>query len=198
MRITHPRYKFFPETGEEKYHSFLGVPIVERGTPIGVLVVQTLRRRQFSRARDPPAARHRDAGGQHHRAGAPARGPEEQGEGAPRVPPPDDHARSSACRRTRRRATEQPEARARGAARARLNGLPAAPGFGRGTGASPPAAGQLRARSRDTTPTTSTERAAPLPPRRRRSPRVEIERLKERLARAPARVRPRRSSTRTA
>jgi phosphotransferase system enzyme I (PtsP) len=47
--ITHPRYKFFPETGEEKYHSFVGVPIVERGTPIGVLVVQTLRRRQFSR-----------------------------------------------------------------------------------------------------------------------------------------------------
>src|SRR5213596_1566927 len=47
--ITHPRYKFFPETGEEKYHSFLGVPIIERGTPIGVLVVQTLRRRKFSR-----------------------------------------------------------------------------------------------------------------------------------------------------
>src|SRR5215470_7080897 len=47
--ITHPRYKFFPETGEERYHSFLGVPIVERDTPIGVLVVQTLRRRRFSR-----------------------------------------------------------------------------------------------------------------------------------------------------
>src|SRR5262245_64879027 len=46
--IAHPRYKFFPETGEERYHSFLGVPIVERGTPIGVLVVQTLRRRRFS------------------------------------------------------------------------------------------------------------------------------------------------------
>src|SRR5262245_51573243 len=47
--IAHPRYKFFPETGEEKYHSFLGIPIVERGTPLGVLVVQTLRRRRFSR-----------------------------------------------------------------------------------------------------------------------------------------------------
>src|SRR5881409_3252132 len=47
--LTHPRYKFFPETGEEKYHSFVGVPIIERGTPIGVLVVQTLRRRRFSR-----------------------------------------------------------------------------------------------------------------------------------------------------
>jgi phosphotransferase system enzyme I (PtsP) len=47
--ITHPRYKYFPETGEEKYHSFVGVPILERGTPLGVLVVQTLRRRKFSR-----------------------------------------------------------------------------------------------------------------------------------------------------
>src|SRR5712691_1907582 len=47
--ITHPRYKYFPETGEEKYHSFVGVPVIERGTPIGVLTVQTLRRRRFSR-----------------------------------------------------------------------------------------------------------------------------------------------------
>ncbi len=46
--ISHPRYKYFPETGEERYHSFVGVPIVERGTPLGVLVVQTLRRRKFS------------------------------------------------------------------------------------------------------------------------------------------------------
>jgi len=46
--MSHPRYKFFPETGEERYHSFLGVPILERGTPLGVLVVQTLRRRKFS------------------------------------------------------------------------------------------------------------------------------------------------------
>lgn len=46
--ISHPRYKYFPETGEERYHSFVGVPIVERGTALGVLVVQTLRRRKFS------------------------------------------------------------------------------------------------------------------------------------------------------
>jgi phosphotransferase system enzyme I (PtsP) len=45
--MSHPRYKFFPETGEERYHSFLGVPVLERGTPLGVLVVQTLRRRKF-------------------------------------------------------------------------------------------------------------------------------------------------------
>ena len=45
---THPRYKYFPETGEERYHSFLGVPVIGRETPLGVLVVQTLRRRKFS------------------------------------------------------------------------------------------------------------------------------------------------------
>ena len=46
--ISHPRYKYFPETGEERYHSFVGVPIADRSTPLGVLVVQTLRRRKFS------------------------------------------------------------------------------------------------------------------------------------------------------
>jgi phosphotransferase system enzyme I (PtsP) len=46
--MTHPRYKYFPETGEERFHSFLGVPITERRTPVGVLVVQTSRRREFS------------------------------------------------------------------------------------------------------------------------------------------------------
>src|SRR5690349_2548974 len=46
--LAHPRYKYFPETGEERYHSFLGVPIAEKRTALGVLVVQTLRRRRFS------------------------------------------------------------------------------------------------------------------------------------------------------
>lgn len=46
--MAHPRYKYFPETGEEKFHSFVGVPMIERKTPLGVLVVQTLRRRKFS------------------------------------------------------------------------------------------------------------------------------------------------------
>jgi phosphotransferase system enzyme I (PtsP) len=44
----HPRFKFFPELGEERYHSFLGVPVLERHAPLGVLVVQTLRRRSFT------------------------------------------------------------------------------------------------------------------------------------------------------
>jgi phosphotransferase system, enzyme I, PtsP len=46
---THPRYKYFPETGEERFHSFLGVPLIENKKALGVLVVQTSRRREFSR-----------------------------------------------------------------------------------------------------------------------------------------------------
>ena len=46
--LAHPRYKYFPETGEERYHSFLGVPIEDRRATLGVLVVQTLRRRRFT------------------------------------------------------------------------------------------------------------------------------------------------------
>jgi phosphotransferase system enzyme I (PtsP) len=45
---THPRFKYFPEAGEDPYHSFLGVPLVEGGTLQGVLVVQTLEPRTFS------------------------------------------------------------------------------------------------------------------------------------------------------
>ncbi|MHB1423922.1 MAG: putative PEP-binding protein [Gemmataceae bacterium] len=44
----HPRFKYFPEAGEDPYHSFLGVPLVEGGTLQGVLVVQTHEPRQFS------------------------------------------------------------------------------------------------------------------------------------------------------
>lgn len=47
--LAHPRYKYFPETGEERFHSFLGVPLIEKRKPLGVLVVQTSRRREFSR-----------------------------------------------------------------------------------------------------------------------------------------------------
>jgi phosphotransferase system, enzyme I, PtsP len=48
--ISHPRYKYFPETGEERYHTFLGVPVKEgRSRPLGVLVAQTLTRRNFTR-----------------------------------------------------------------------------------------------------------------------------------------------------
>ena len=37
----HPRFKYFKESGEDEYHSFLGVPLVDHGILQGVLVVQT-------------------------------------------------------------------------------------------------------------------------------------------------------------
>src|SRR5579863_10268018 len=43
----HPRYKFFLESGEEQFQSFLGVPLIERGVLQGVLVVQTIEPRVF-------------------------------------------------------------------------------------------------------------------------------------------------------
>ena len=45
---SHPRFLYFPETGEERYHSFFGVPVNARNKPIGVLVVQTSRPREFT------------------------------------------------------------------------------------------------------------------------------------------------------
>jgi starch phosphorylase len=44
----HPRYKYFPEAGEDTYRSFLGVPVLDRGVLQGVLVVQTTASRAFS------------------------------------------------------------------------------------------------------------------------------------------------------
>jgi starch phosphorylase len=43
----HPRFKYFPESGEDPYQSFLGVPIIDRGVLQGVLVVQTVEARVF-------------------------------------------------------------------------------------------------------------------------------------------------------
>ncbi|HTR46149.1 MAG TPA: alpha-glucan family phosphorylase [Verrucomicrobiae bacterium] len=43
----HPRFKYFPNAGEEKYQSFLGVPLIDRGVLQGVLVVQTVEPRAF-------------------------------------------------------------------------------------------------------------------------------------------------------
>ncbi|HYA80700.1 MAG TPA: putative PEP-binding protein, partial [Methylocystis sp.] len=44
----HPAFSYHPETGEEIYHSFLGVPILRGGATIGVLVVQNKARRSYS------------------------------------------------------------------------------------------------------------------------------------------------------
>src|SRR5215469_3046799 len=45
--MNHPRFKLFKELEEEAFHSFLGVPIVDRGILQGVLVVQTREPRRF-------------------------------------------------------------------------------------------------------------------------------------------------------
>jgi phosphotransferase system, enzyme I, PtsP len=45
---SHPAFSFRPETGEEIYHSFLGVPILRAGNTLGVLVVQNRARRTYS------------------------------------------------------------------------------------------------------------------------------------------------------
>ncbi len=44
----HPAYSFRPETGEEIYNSFLGVPILRAGNTLGVLTVQNRARRTYT------------------------------------------------------------------------------------------------------------------------------------------------------
>jgi phosphotransferase system enzyme I (PtsP) len=44
---SHPNFAYRPETGEEVYHSLLGVPILHSGRVVGVLVVQNRTRRQY-------------------------------------------------------------------------------------------------------------------------------------------------------
>src|SRR6186997_3441933 len=43
----HPEFVYRPETGEERYHSFAGVPIIRREAPIGVLAVQHAEPRRY-------------------------------------------------------------------------------------------------------------------------------------------------------
>ena len=45
---THPAFSFRPETGEEAYHSFLGVPITCNGRVLGVLTIQNRTTRQYT------------------------------------------------------------------------------------------------------------------------------------------------------
>jgi phosphotransferase system enzyme I (PtsP) len=39
--VQHPRFKFYKESGEEIYQTYLGVPLVYRNVPQGVMVLQT-------------------------------------------------------------------------------------------------------------------------------------------------------------
>lgn len=43
----HPNYLYIPVTGEERYHAFLGVPLMHQAKPLGVLVVQQKAKRLF-------------------------------------------------------------------------------------------------------------------------------------------------------
>jgi phosphotransferase system, enzyme I, PtsP len=43
----HPAFAYRPETGEERFHSFAGVPIVRLESPIGVLAVQSTEPRRY-------------------------------------------------------------------------------------------------------------------------------------------------------
>lgn len=43
----HPKFEYFPETGEERYSTFLGVPIIHHRKVMGVLVVQQVKGRTF-------------------------------------------------------------------------------------------------------------------------------------------------------
>src|SRR3954465_8425349 len=43
----HPAFAYRPETGEERFHSFAGVPIVRLESPIGVLAVQHAEPRRY-------------------------------------------------------------------------------------------------------------------------------------------------------
>jgi phosphotransferase system enzyme I (PtsP) len=44
----HPNFAYRPETGEEIYHSLMGVPILHSGRVVGVLVVQNRTRRNYT------------------------------------------------------------------------------------------------------------------------------------------------------
>ncbi|MCY0148652.1 phosphoenolpyruvate--protein phosphotransferase [Hoeflea sp. G2-23] len=44
---THPAFTYLPETGEEIYNSFLGVPILRAGRSLGVLVLQNKAHRKY-------------------------------------------------------------------------------------------------------------------------------------------------------
>ena len=43
----HPAFAYLPETGEEIYHAFLGVPVLRAGRTLGVLVVQNRTKRVY-------------------------------------------------------------------------------------------------------------------------------------------------------
>lgn len=49
---THPKFLYLPETGEERYSSFLGVPIIHQRKVLGVLVIQQVALRRFDESEE--------------------------------------------------------------------------------------------------------------------------------------------------
>lgn len=49
---SHPKYRYLSETGEEKFNSFLGVPIIHHKHILGVLVVQQTEARRFDESEE--------------------------------------------------------------------------------------------------------------------------------------------------
>ncbi len=47
---THPRFKYFQDSGEDPYRTFLGVPVIDRSVLQGVIVLQTTEARIFGDA----------------------------------------------------------------------------------------------------------------------------------------------------
>lgn len=44
----HPQYRYFEGTGEERFHTYFGIPLFDRGQAIGALVVQTRETHELS------------------------------------------------------------------------------------------------------------------------------------------------------
>lgn len=44
---SHPAFKYLPDVGEDEFFSFLGVPLLNQGDLLGVLVIQSREKRQF-------------------------------------------------------------------------------------------------------------------------------------------------------
>ena len=49
---SHPSFQFLPNLGEERFHSFLGVPIIHQREVLGVLVVQQTAQRRFDESEE--------------------------------------------------------------------------------------------------------------------------------------------------
>jgi phosphotransferase system enzyme I (PtsP) len=49
---SHPSYQFLPDLGEERFHSFLGAPIIHQREVLGVLIVQQAAQRRFDQSEE--------------------------------------------------------------------------------------------------------------------------------------------------